>query len=129
MEKDKEKQNQLRYQIQNNTLKENQQTQTVIIESSPILDTPSHYDRKSRVGQSEFHSNDHSNNTQNEELVNNIDEITFAKQNHKLIRNPVDSSACQVSKDVLKKISHRRPYERTHRMCFTDIVGQISDIH
>ena len=80
-EENKGKDNQLRYQIQNNLSKENQQTQTIIVESSPIPDTTLHSDRTSRIDQPELHSNDHSNNTQNEEVVNIFDKTTFRKQN------------------------------------------------
>ena len=80
-EENKGKDNQFRYQIQNNLSKENQQTQTIIAESSPIPDTTLHSDRTSRIDQPELHSNDHSNNTQNEEVVNIFDKTTFTKQN------------------------------------------------
>ena len=54
-EEDKGNQNHLRYQIQNNMSKENQQTQTFIVEYSPIPDTTLHSDRNSRIDQPEFH--------------------------------------------------------------------------
>ena len=90
MEKDKGKQNQLRYQIQTNTSKEN---------------TTSHYDRNSRIDQPEFHSNYYFNNIQNEELVNNVDETTFAKQNSSIVpilqrARSLKSSEHQIKDDV-----------------------------
>ena len=85
MEEDKGRQNQLRYQIQSNRPKENQQTQSIIVESSPIPDTTLHADRNNGTDQTEFHSNDHSNYTQNKEPMNNIDETTFAKQNSSIV--------------------------------------------
>ena len=104
-EEDKGNQNQLRYQIQNNMSNENQQAQTIIVESSPIPESTLHSDRNSRIDQPEFLSNDHSNNTQNEEVVNNIDEITFPKQNSSIFpilqhaRN-LTSSEHQIKDDV-----------------------------